>query len=118
MASRPLPALSAPCNVVRLPTAASHKVRQPSGLAVRQFREANPWPDRYLTQFHRHCRNLAESMTAAELVAAAVLVSLSEEQRKTAARTMTRIWFCSENENAARAADICMMAIDGRVPAN
>ncbi|MGQ2941564.1 MAG: hypothetical protein ACT6Q7_14070 [Blastomonas fulva] len=87
-------------------------------MAVREFRQANPWPDRYLTQFHRHCRQLAESMTPAELIAAAVLVSLTEEQRKTAARTMTRIWFCSESESAARAADICMMAIDGRVPVN
>lgn len=118
MASRPIRAESVQSNVVRLPTAAERKVQQPSGSAMREYRQANPWPDRYLTHFHRHCRRLAESMTPAELIAAAVLVSLPEAQRMTAARTINRIAFCSENPNAERAAEICMMAIDGRVPVN
>lgn len=118
MASRAIRAESAQSNVVRLPTAAPRKVEQPSGPARRAYRQANPWPGQYRSGFERRCQSLAESLTAAELIALAALVSLPDDQRKAAAANLTRLWFCSDNATALRAADIAAMAMAGRMPAN
>lgn len=60
---------SAPSNVVRLPTAARCIVRQPSnraGVAVRKaYREAHPWPGRYIHPGVRKMLPLAEAIMAA-----------------------------------------------------
>lgn len=116
MASRALRAESAQSNVVRLPTAAPRKVIQPNAMVARDFRKAHPWPT-YEHHFRRRCKSLAETLTPAELMALAVMVTLPEDQRKAAAAQLTRLWFCSDHPDALRAAEIAGMALAGSMPA-
>lgn len=77
-------------NVVRLPTAARRKVRQPcnaAGRAARQaLREASPWPGEYIFPTERAAMKTAEALLEVDAtpeleLLTALCAALNEDQR-------------------------------------